>query len=97
MQILLLSACRFEEFDSSFLICHVLITLYQPISIARHVLKSLSIGFQGKSLTYFVNMYCAHLFCRPASCFKQLGLQIQRVPSYYDVTDIIFSAVALLR
>ena len=34
-------------------------------------LKSQVLAFKGKSLTYFVNMYCAHRFCRTASCFSR--------------------------
>ena len=63
------------------------------------------LAFEGKSVTYFFNMYSAHLLCRPAAGLIHYNCQIQYVvASYHNITDFIplsdFSleiAVALFR
>ena len=62
-------------------------TVWQDMFLSLQVLAS-----EGKSLTDFVNMYCAHQFFRPADLLSRT------FKSYHEITDIIsLSAVFLQR
>lgn len=78
-----------------FKIRHVLRhTFYRHIStVCQDMFSSLQVlASEGKSLTDFVNMYCAHQFFRPADWLSRT------FKSYHEITDIIsLSAVFLQR
>ena len=78
-----------QKLTPLFKICHLLTLCIWLISIARYVLT-----FNGKSLTYFVNMYCAHSLCHlVAGLIDQKNCQVQYVfASYHNITEIIISS-----